>query len=183
MSLPPAKVMVMVNGREVWLRITGHANFAAAPDFKAVVQGLLQKGYRRFKVDMSDCILLDSTFLGLLCRLGIQLHQSGDPQAGVDLINPTPRVAQLIESLGVTEYLHIVQEPRTLPAGGETTETTLGGGGADRVELARTSLEAHQTLMSINPANEARFKDVARFLQEDLQKLEEAKPGNSPSGS
>jgi len=181
MSLPPAKVLVMVSGREVWLRITGHANFTAAPDFKALVHGLLQKGYHRFKVDLSDCVLLDSTFLGLLCRLGVQLHQSGDPEAGVDLLNPTPRVAQLIEGLGVTDYLRIIQEPRTIPGTSHGTETVLGAGGTDRIELARTSLEAHQTLMAVNPANQSRFKDVARFLQEDLQKLEEAR--KQPGGS
>jgi hypothetical protein len=39
-------------------------------------------------------------------------------------------------------------------------------------DLSRNCLEAHQTLMNINPANVPKFKDVAQFLEEDLKKKE-----------
>jgi len=39
-------------------------------------------------------------------------------------------------------------------------------------QITRTSLEAHQTLMAMNPDNVARFKDVAQFLAEDLKNLD-----------
>ena len=39
---------------------------------------------------------------------------------------------------------------------------------ADKRELAETSLEAHRTLMHLNPENVPRFKDVTIFLEEDL---------------
>lgn len=172
MSLPKAKVMVWVDGTKVWLRITGHANFTVAPDFKRLLHELQGRGYRRFLVDLSQCVLLDSTFLGLLCGLGVKLHQSGNPEAGVDLLNPPPRIVQLLENLGVCQLLRIVQTPSAEPTSGTASESPLGQTPADRAELARTSLEAHQVLMQLSPANEARFKDVARFLAEDLQKLE-----------
>ncbi len=47
----------------------------------------------------------------------------------------------------------------------------------DRCDAARPAdehracLEAHQTLMDINPENVTRFKDVTKFLAEDLEKL------------
>ena len=41
-----------------------------------------------------------------------------------------------------------------------------------RAEISRTCLEAHQTLMGLNPANVAKFKDVAQFLAEDVKRLE-----------
>ena len=37
-------------------------------------------------------------------------------------------------------------------------------------ELTRACLEAHQTLMDLNPANAAKFKDVAQFLAEGVKK-------------
>jgi hypothetical protein len=40
------------------------------------------------------------------------------------------------------------------------------------VDLQRTCLEAHERLMAANPENVARFKDVTRFLAEDLRKAE-----------
>ena len=39
-------------------------------------------------------------------------------------------------------------------------------------EITSTSLEAHQTLMAVNPENVNRFKDVTKFLAEDLKTLE-----------
>jgi hypothetical protein len=50
-------------------------------------------------------------------------------------------------------------------------ETT--GAKVDKTQLSRTCLEAHQTLMNINPGNVPKFKEIARFLAEDLKKLEE----------
>ena len=41
-------------------------------------------------------------------------------------------------------------------------------------QITRTSLEAHQTLMSMSAENVARFKDVTQFLAEDLRSLEKA---------
>ena len=37
--------------------------------------------------------------------------------------------------------------------------------------MARTSLEAHEALMSISPENRCKFKDVVSFLKEDLEKV------------
>jgi len=41
-------------------------------------------------------------------------------------------------------------------------------------QITRTSLEAHQTLMAMNPENAVRFKDVAQFLAEDLKNIGKA---------
>ena len=43
--------------------------------------------------------------------------------------------------------------------------------------MTRNCLEAHETLMEINPANVNKFKDVTRFLAEDLKRQES--PGNN----
>jgi hypothetical protein len=42
---------------------------------------------------------------------------------------------------------------------------------ASKEETTRACLEAHQTLMEVNPANVARFKDVGQFLAEDLKRI------------
>jgi hypothetical protein len=37
-------------------------------------------------------------------------------------------------------------------------------------DLSKTCLEAHQTLMAVNPDNIPKFKEVTQFLAEDLKK-------------
>lgn len=169
MSLQPAKLLVSVSDREVCLRISGRANFTSGPDFRTLVTELHQQGYRRFVIDMSECVLMDSTFLGLLCGLGLKLNETPDGEPGVELLNPNPRVTELLESLGVTSIIKLVSGSLDL-AGAQVRPC----GPHSPAEMAQTSLEAHQNLMALNPENVARFKDVAQFLAEDLKKLKAA---------
>jgi anti-sigma B factor antagonist len=166
MSLQPAKLLVCVSDRDVCVRITGRANFTSGPDFKTLVTELHQKGYRHFVIDVSDCLLMDSTFLGLLCGLGLKLSESGNGDSGVELLNANPRVTELIESLGVMSVVKLVSGDRPM-----TDATACCCEPHSREEVASASLEAHQTLMLLNSENVARFKDVAQFLAEDLKRI------------
>jgi len=56
----------------------------------------------------------------------------------------------------------------------EAAESVEQGAAPDKTDLTRTSLEAHQTLIDANPGNEAKFKEVTRFLEEDLKRQEAA---------
>ena len=71
--------------------------------------------------------------------------------------------------------VELVDEPDRERRVGEDRRADLDRDCPDREEVQRTCLEAHETLMEINPNNVPRFKDVARFLAEDLKKMEEAK--------
>ena len=41
----------------------------------------------------------------------------------------------------------------------------------EKIDVRRTCLEAHEILMSLSASNAVKFKDVAQFLTEDLNKL------------
>ena len=60
-------------------------------------------------------------------------------------------------------------EPEDLPGAAELEDRAPCG--ATKEEVTRACLEAHQTLMNINPANVPKFKEVSQFLAEDLKKL------------
>jgi anti-sigma B factor antagonist len=170
MSLQPAQLLVRIGDREVCVKIIGRANFLSGPDFQMLANELHARGFRRFLIDAGECGLMDSTFLGVLCGLGLKLQRAGGGEArGVELFNTNARLTELVESLGADELLRITAGPVPLAGASETatTETT----SRTREEIARTSLEAHRTLMSLSPENAARFKDVAQFLAEDLKRL------------
>jgi hypothetical protein len=48
---------------------------------------------------------------------------------------------------------------------------TLEPGFANKLEAAKTTLEAHETLVDINPENYNKFKSVLEFLQDDVRTL------------
>ena len=77
MSTSSAKLSVLVGKDFACLKIAGRANFSFSPDFKTLLTELSQKGYTRFVIDLLECVLMDSTFLGVLAGFGIKLNQAG----------------------------------------------------------------------------------------------------------
>jgi len=155
------------------IKIAGRANFTSSVDFKALVHGLRSKGYTRFILDLGGCLLMDSTFLGVLAGMGLKFSEArnGELPAQIELLQPNDRISDLLENLGVVHLFTVTRG--TSPTGlAPESMVDLVPASVDENQVARTCLEAHQTLMDINPANIPKFKDVALFLAEDLKRKE-----------
>ncbi len=166
MSMPPASLMVGLFDQCVCIRICGRANFISSVDLKKVVEQMADKGCDHFILDLRECMTMDSTFLGVLSGVGLRFARPGAHP--VSLVCPTPRIRDLINGLGVSELFKFFDD---LPAAPREYEP-LHNEDASRTEITRTCLDAHRLLMSINPENIARFKDVTKFLAEDLKRQE-----------
>lgn len=171
MNTPSAKMWVLVGEKFACIKISGRANFSSSIDFRTVVNELWEKGYHYLVLDLSECQLMDSTFLGVLAGFGLRVNpaQGGLADSAIELLNPNARITELLENLGVLHLFRLNQNATPPPCVGEgqpvaTTNPT-------QAERSRACLEAHQTLMDISPANIAKFKDLTHFLAEDLKKL------------
>ena len=152
----------------VCVKIVGRANFTYGPDFKNLLTRLVAKGYNHFIIDLSECVLMDSTFLGLLAGFGLKLNEAATlDEHGIELLNPNSRLVDLLENLGALHLFKITR--RTLQLPGDVQTQTPDSLNPSREQITRTCLEAHQLLMAMNPDNVVRFKDVTRFLAEDLK--------------
>lgn len=171
MSTPCANLTVLAGERFACVKVAGRANFNASVNFKTVVGELLLQGYPYIVLELSECALMDSTFLGVLAGFGLKANAPTDGCVthAIELRNANERVTELLENLGVLHLFRTTQGD--LPAGETVTTSLPEACEPSREELTRASLEAHQTLMDLNPDNVARFKDVAKFLAEDLKKL------------
>jgi anti-sigma B factor antagonist len=168
-----ANLSVLVGKNFACIKIAGRANFACSPDFKTLLSELAQKGFGHFIVDLSECVLMDSTFLGVLAGFGLKLNPNGAPtERGIELHNATARVSELLENLGAVHLFKLTNGELKFPADVKTC--TPASINPTHEQIARTSLEAHETLMAMNPENVARFKDVAQFLAEDLKNVQKA---------
>ncbi len=176
MSTAGAKLLVLVGEQFACVRIVGRANFTSSIDFKTLVNELVQKGYRYFVLELSECLLMDSTFLGVLAGFGLKLNRNGETEPAIELLNPNARISELLENLGVL-HLFKVSERQPNCAGNAELQPEAESP-PTREEITRACLEAHRTLMEINPANASKFKEVTQFLAEDLKRLKgEAKQG------
>ncbi len=172
MNPPSATLLAARVGDTVCVKISGRANFASSVDFKRLVHEARARGAQRFLVDLAACPIMDSTFLGVLASLGTRLSAADLPpeQRPIELLNPSPKVADLIDNLGVLHLFRVVQgsSPEQLNFG------AVESAGASKLEMSRNCLEAHQVLMDLNPENAAKFKDVAKFFAEDIATQEAA---------
>ena len=171
-------LMVAIFDHAVCVKISGRANFTNSLDFKRLISELNGRGYHHFILDLSECLLMDSTFLGVLAGIGLKFSEkNGEPVEAVELFNPTERISELLENLGVAHLFKITQ---AAPAPSAEFRPVDEEKNVSRAEVTRTCLEAHRILMNVNPDNVRKFKDVTEFLAEDLKKMErtEQKPAN-----
>lgn len=174
MSAPPARTLVYVDGKRACVKIAGRANVAASVDFKKLIDELMEQSVTCFLLDLSECLLMDSTFLGVLAGFGLKMNaaKNGKPDSPrMELLNPNQRIAELLENLGVAHLFTITKGDA--PDGKSVEQSP--GDAPTREQVTGTCLEAHKTLMELDPANVARFKDVARFLAEDMKKIKAGK--------
>ncbi|MDE3067715.1 MAG: STAS domain-containing protein [Verrucomicrobiota bacterium] len=175
MAAPSAKISVFAGPEFACVRVAGRANFNFGPDLKALLGELGRTEQKRFILDLSDCVLMDSTFLGLLAEFGMKISRDAAGSGRrVELLNPNARLTELLENLGVLGLFKVTTGTLELPP--ETESRALDSTGPTREDITRTCLQAHQTLMAAHPDNVARFKDVAQFLAENLKKPREKSP-------
>src|SRR5581483_6367099 len=114
--------------------------------------------------------MMDSTFLGVLSGIGLKFCATSNGQgSALELVNPNPRIVEVLDNLGVS---HLFQIRDSSDRSTNKFEPLTRAPGATQADVTRNCLEAHQTLMDINPDNVPKFKDVAQFLAENLKRQE-----------
>lgn len=165
-----ANISVWANEHVACVRVSGRANIAASVDFKCLIRELAAQKPRRFILDLSHCQLMDSTFLGVLAGMG-QRFENGNPpenRCSLELYKPNERVIGLLDNLGLMDFFEVTEDNGLDDAHLQSVNHQPVK--ADPTEISQTCLEAHRKLMEINPANVPKFKDVTRFLEEDLKR-------------
>lgn len=171
MGATPTSILVSVVDPVACIKVTGRANFSVSVDFKTLLHELHDRGFRLFLMDLSECIIMDSTFLGILSGFSTKLsEESKDSKTPcVQMLNANDRVKALIENLGVEQLFKFRSGANPFDPKFEEVKPNQEQSKAD---VTRTCLLAHETLMMINPNNVPKFKDVTKFLAEDLKKEE-----------
>jgi len=113
-----------------------------------------KRGFREFVVDLKDCELMDSTFLGTLAGIALALGKDGK----LTVVRANRRNRDILSNLGLDRIFAVEDSaPDPFPTTLESPEPS-----AARRE---TIIEAHENLVAANPENAIRFKDVIDFLR------------------
>ena len=156
------------------IRVEGRGSFKISPPVKQFIHQVMDThSAERILVDMSDCSGMDSTFMGVIAGLSCLIKKN--PACSFKLINLSRKNQKLFSTLGVDRVVDY-----SLSTSGEEQELmdqecsgsqNLEPDFADKLAAAKTTLEAHQTLVDINPENFDKFKSVLDFLQDDVRSL------------
>ena len=171
MSPASANLSVAILDDTVCVRIEGRANFASSMDFKRLIFEMIESGHHRFVADLTQCLNMDSTFLGVMAKIGLELEKLREetPKAALRLLNPSERIEDLLDNLGILHLFELVNgdefEEECLE------EVPVGDPAPSKKEISKNCLEAHEILMSIHPDNIPKFKDVTKFFAEDIKKM------------
>ncbi len=161
------ELLVCTEGDAVCVRIRGRADVSVSVGFKALLTRMLDQHFEQYELELSECQLMDSTFLGVLCGFAARREEVGGSRP--ILLNPNDRIRGLVDSLGVHDLFAI---SRGNPVANASCEEPLARTNVpSRLALKETSLEAHRTLIALNPDNLPRFRELTDFLAADVKNL------------
>src|ERR1700752_2239248 len=99
MAVSSPILQVAVTDQAALVKISGRASFNCSVEFKTLVYELRARGYRKFILDLTDCLIMDSTFLGVLAVFGLKLAEAVDEKPPVTLLNLNQRILDLLDNL------------------------------------------------------------------------------------
>ncbi len=162
---PKSTILAGLYDHSVWLRVSGRGTFQTSAGMKEYSRRMIQKGHRAFIVDLADCELMDSTFMGTMAGIALRLRELGS--GSLTVLHANPRNRSLLENLGL-DHLFATMLPEGTPlAPQQAAKETLPPAVADTATQQATILSAHEALVEADPENEERFKDVLELLKQE----------------
>jgi anti-sigma B factor antagonist len=158
-------ILVGTANRTVLVRVEGKGTFLNSTGLKEFAKEMVNRGFRDFVIDLANCPVMDSTFMGTLASVGLGLRGLG--QGELRVINLNERNRDLLTNLGLDQLFTIVLDGAPV-AGEPVKQQPLADAPADKLAQAQTMLEAHEACVEADSANAAKFKDVIEYLKQDL---------------
>jgi anti-sigma B factor antagonist len=159
LTVPPAilyfsyavqsSIQVGINGDAVWVKVEGKGNFLNSGNLKEFTREMVNRGYREFVVDLENCVMMDSTFMGTMAGVALRLKELG--HGHLHVVHCGERSRNLLTGLGLDQIFDI----------------HANGAAAPQCELLQHE-KANEALCEAAPQNFSRFKDVLDYLKQDL---------------
>src|SRR5205814_1580468 len=162
-----SSIQVGVRGPTIWVKVEGRGSVLNSGNMKEFASEMLDRGYREFVVDLADCAMMDSTFMGKMASVALRLKELG--RGHLHIVHCGNRSQQLLSGLGLDQIFDIhsdgIGAPECEALEQASRSQTLD---SQKKEQTETMIKAHEALCDAAPENIFRFKDVLDFLRQDL---------------
>jgi anti-sigma B factor antagonist len=146
--------------------VAGRARMMEGLAIRRFAEQALQAGAKYFRVDLSDCTYMDSTFQGtLLC-----LHRKAKERQGeLQVFSPSSACRQLLKQIGVDRVFHLVEHPLSEEPDADAVKLTIDCRETVSRELEGTLVDAHQQLAALDGPEAPAFRAVVNTLLKDIR--------------
>ncbi len=158
-------ILVGITDQTVWVRVEGKGSFLNSTGLKEFAREMTNRGFREFGIDLRNCPVMDSTFMGTLAGIALTLRGLGQGQLRV--LNLNARNRDLLTNLGLDQLFTMDSRP-PIHIAGTASQPLEAKAAEDKISQTQTMLEAHEACIEANPENAAKFKDVLEYLKQDL---------------
>ncbi len=150
----------------VVIRIQGEGSLEESAALRDFYRSMLEKDFKCFCIDLTDCPYMYSTFIGMLVRMGLDMEQRQNQK--LVLTGVSEKILDLLTTLQLARVFQIRKEP---------LESVLKSGKDipclphTELEKAELILNAHDALAETSDVNRIRFEDVRKLLKGDVERL------------
>ena len=160
MALPPARISLAVAVPNAVIKVAGRAAVERSRDFKMTVQNLEAIGVREFYLDLSQSLVMDSMFTGVVANL------ASGPNLKFTLVDANQRVTDLLANLGALQFFSVLQGLEGVPEVGPARDVPPST--YEKLATTECCLESHRFLMGLQAENRARFGNLEKVLEAEL---------------
>ena len=148
------------------IRVEGRASFQNSASLRDFMAEMRRQSRIRYVMDFKTCTSMDSTFLGVLAGVALDLRKVVG--GSLVLCRVGERNLELIQNLGLHRLLTVDAEsclPCAEKLAAAAPVALAPQGKLNELENARLVLAAHENLIAADEANRAKFQDVLAFLK------------------
>ena len=162
-----SNIMIARSSRGYEITVKGRATFDCSSPLRNFADNIVPGSIEKIFIDLTECIWLDSTFMGTLAMLGLNAQNAN---IDVEMVNIDDKNFKLLKELGVSK-LFKYNNRKSNKSNEEEWETIINcpkDQKASQDEVSDTILEAHKTLMDVDENNISKFHKVVEMVEKDI---------------
>jgi anti-anti-sigma regulatory factor len=148
------------------VKVEGKGSFLNSGNLKEFTREMVNRGYREFVIDLENCAMMDSTFMGTMAGVALRLKELG--HGHLHVVHCGERSRNLLSGLGLDQIFDIHANGSPAPQCELLQRESANGTAEEKKKTAEQMLHAHEALCKAAPQNFSRFKDVLDYLKQDL---------------
>jgi anti-anti-sigma regulatory factor len=160
-------MLVAVVDRTIYVKPMGYAtqeNSLGLPEF---LKAMGRQGCAHVAFDLSDCRVMDSTFLGVIASAAMSGGQGRGKS--VLILNAAPQAKHELQMIGLMPVVVLKKKRVSLPPEVELSEIDFVHMPGDERERLLRIKELHQHLVKLNERNRKSFGSFVQMLEEELR--------------